>query len=184
MNFLKKPFVAVLLSALIICGSTLLSADIKLGRECQNITDGFYEGVVYENYQHKSIASQIRNICGAADGMVTIANNYDIDTDAVRAATDEMKNALTYGSVSYLHYLYEDLLQALKPLEDQLSRAELSDRDAEGFAQYSSTISGAQSVIENSGYNESVRTFLRDEIHFPADFFAELAGLELPELFA
>ena len=103
MNFLKKPFVAVLLSALIICGSTLLSADIKLGRECQNITDGFYEGVVYENYQHKSIASQIRNICGAADGMVTIANNYDIDTDAVRAATDEMKNALTYGSVSYLH---------------------------------------------------------------------------------
>ncbi len=183
MNFLKKPFVAVLLSALIICGSTLLSADIKLGRECQNITDGFYEGVVYENYQHKSIASQIRNICGAADGMVTIANNYDIDTDAVRAATDEMKNALTYGSVSYLHYLYEDLLQALKPLEDQLSRAELSDRDAEGFAQYSSTISGAQSVIENSGYNESVRAFLRDEIHFPADFFAELAGVELPELF-
>ena len=183
MNFLKKPFVAVLLSALIICGSTLLSADIKLGRECQNITDGFYEGVVYENYQHKSIASQIKNICGAADGMVTIANNYDIDTDAVRAATDEMKSALTYGSVSYLHYLYEDLLQALKPLEDQLSRAELSDRDAEGFAQYSSTISGAQSVIENSGYNESVRAFLRDEIHFPADFFAELAGVELPELF-
>ncbi len=183
MNFLKKPFVAVLLSALIICGSTLLSADIKLGRECQNITDGFYEGVVYENYQHKSIASQIRNICGAADGMVTIANSYDIDADAVRAATDEMKNALTYGSVSYLHYLYEDLLQALKPLEDQLSRAELSDRDAEGFAQYSSTISGAQSVIENSGYNESVRAFLRDEIHFPADFFAELAGVELPELF-
>ena len=183
MNFLKKPFVAVLLSALIICSSTLLSADIKLGRECQNITDGFYEGVVYENYQHKSIASQIRNICGAADGMVTIANNYDIDTDAVRAATDEMKNALTYGSVSYLHYLYEDLLQAVKPLEDQLSRAELSDRDAEGFAQYSSTISGAQSVIENSGYNESVRAFLRDEIHFPADFFAELAGVELPELF-
>lgn len=183
MNFLKKPFVAVLLSALIICGSTLLSADIKLGRECQNITDGFYEGVVYENYQHKSIASQIRNICGAADGMVTIANNYDIDTDAIRAATDEMKSALTYGSVSYLHYLYDELLQALKPLEDQLSRAELSDRDAEGFAQYSSTISGAQSVIENSGYNESVRAFLRDEIHFPADFFAELAGVELPELF-
>ena len=184
MNFLKKPFVAVLLSALIICGSTLLSADIKLGKECQNITDGFYEGVVYENYQHKSISSQIRNICGAADGMVTIANNYDIDTDAVRAATDEMKSALTYGSVSYLHYLYDELLQALKPLEDQLSRAELSDRDAEGFTQYSSTISGAQSVIENSGYNESVRAFLRDEIHFPADFFAELAGVELPELFA
>ena len=183
MNFLKKPFVAVLLSALIICGSTLLSADIKLGRECQNITDGFYEGVVYENYQHKSIAGQIRNICGAADGMVTIANNYDIDTDAVRAATDEMKSALNLSPVSYLYGLYENLLSALKPLEDQLSRAELSDRDAEGFAQYSSTISGAQSVIENSGYNESVRAFLRDEIHFPADFFAELAGVELPELF-
>lgn len=183
MNLLKKPFVAVLLSALIVCGSTLLSVDVKLGKECQNITDGFYDGVVYENYQHKSIASQIKNICGAADGMVTIANNYDISTDAVSTATDEMKQALTYGSVSYIHTLYEELLSAVKPLEDQLSRAELSDRDAEGFQQYSSTLSGAQSVIDNSGYNESVRAFLRDEIHFPADFFADLVGVELPELF-
>lgn len=183
MNLLKKPFVAVLLSALIICGSTLLSVDVKLGKECQNITDGFYEGVVYENYQHKSIASQIRNICGAADGMVTIANSYDIDADAVSAATAEMKSALSFGSVSYLYGLYEDLLSALKPLEDQLSRAELSDRDAEGLKQYSSTISGAQSVINNSGYNESVRAFYRDQVHFPADFFADLVDVDLPELF-
>lgn len=183
MNLLKKPFVAVLLSALIICGSTLLSVDVKLGKECQNITDGFYEGVVYENYQHKSIASQIRNICGAADGMVTIANSYDIDTDAVSAATAEMKSALSFGSVSYLYGLYEDLLSALNPLEDQLSRAGLSDRDADGFKQYSSTITGAQSVIENAGYNESVRAFYRDQVHFPADFFADLVGVDLPELF-
>ena len=46
MNLLKKPFVAVLLSALIVCGSTLLSVDVKLGKECQNIADGFYDGVV------------------------------------------------------------------------------------------------------------------------------------------
>ena len=183
MNLLKKPFVAVLLSALIICSSTLLSVDVKLGKECQNITDGFYDGVVYKNYQHKSIASQIKNICGAADGMVTIANNYDIDTDAVTAATAEMKSALSFGSVSYLYGLYEDLLNALKPLEEQLSLTELSDRDAKGFDQYSSTISGAQSVIDNSGYNESVRAFYRDVVHFPADFLADLVGVDLPELF-
>lgn len=183
MNLLKKPFVAVLLSALIICSSTLLSVDVKLGKECQNITDGFYDGVVYENYQHKSIASQIKNICGAADGMVAIANNYDIDTDAVTAATAEMKSALNFGSVSYLYGLYEDLLNALKPLEEQLSLTELSDRDAKGFDQYSSTISGAQSVIDNSGYNESVRAFYRDVVHFPADFLADLVGVDLPELF-
>lgn len=183
MKVLKKPFVAVLLSALIIFSSTLLSVDVKLGAKCQNITDGFYEGVVYEGYQHKSIASQLRNICGAADGMVTIAKNYDIDTDAVSSATDEMKSALTYGSVSYIHYLYEELLDAVQPLEDQLSRAALNERDADGFKQYSSTITGARSVIENSGYNESVRAFLRGYMHFPADFLAELSGVELPELF-
>ena len=116
MNLLKKPFVAVLLSALIICTSTLLSVDVKLGKECQNITDGFYDGVVYENYQHKSIASQIKNICGAADGMVTIANNYDIDTDPVSTATTEMKSALSFGSVSNIYGLYEELLSALKSL--------------------------------------------------------------------
>ena len=94
-----------------------------------------------------------------------------------------MKSALSFGSVSYLYGLYEDLLSALKPLEEQLSLTELSDRDADGFDQYSSTISGAQSVIENSGYNESVRAFYRDVVHFPADFLADLVGVDLPELF-
>lgn len=183
MKFFKKPIVALLLSALIIFSSTVLSVEVKLGAKCQDITDGFYEGVRYEGYEHKSIASQIRNICGAADGMVTLASNYDIEADAVRAATDEMKSALTCGSVSYLRYLYDEILDAVKPLEDQLGRAPLSERDAEGLKQYSSTISGAQSVIENSGYNESVRAFLRGYMHFPADFLAGLSGVELPELF-
>lgn len=183
MNFLKKPIVALLIAALIIYFSTALSVNVKLGAKCQDITDGFYDGVTYEGYAHKSIASQIRNICAAADGMATIAKNYDIDTQDVSSATDEMKNALTYGTVSYIHYLYEELLDAVKPLEDQLNRAELSERDADGLKQYSSTITGAQSVIDNSGYNESVRSFLRSDMSFPADFMADLAGVELPELF-
>lgn len=183
MNFFKKPFVAVLLSMAIIVSSTLFSVNIKLGDKCQDITDGFYEGVDYEGYAHKSIAGQIKNICGAADGMATIAANYGLNTDAVIAASKDVKDALTYGSVSYVGYCYNELIAAVKPLEDQLSREQLSDRDAEGLGKYSSTINGAQAVIEKSGYNESVREFLREYKRLPAEALAVFSGVNFPELF-
>ena len=38
MKFLKNPFVAVLLSLLIVVVSTLLSVDIKLSRKVENVS--------------------------------------------------------------------------------------------------------------------------------------------------
>jgi len=183
MKFLKKPAGAVFLTILVVCLSVLISTKIKLGAECQHITDSFYDGVEFDGYVHKSIASQLRNISGAADGLVTIANNYDIATDDVLMHNDYLKTSIAYGPISLVYTNYVDLMKELSVLQGALSDAQLSERDISGFESYTSVISGAQSVIEKAGYNENVRTFLRKKLQFPADLLADLINVELPELF-
>ena len=186
MKLLKKPFVALLLSAAVVLSSTLLSVNIRFGGKCRDITDGFYDGVYYNGYTQKSLSSHLKNICGYADGLVTIANNYDIDTGDLLTALDDLKLSLSYsyGYASHIYFCYDELLSPLNALVDQLSRTELSERDADGFVQYRSGINGAQRAMESAGYNESVREFLRSHDQFPTDFLAELAGVEMPEYFA
>lgn len=183
MKFLKKPVVAVLVSLAIVISSTLISTNIKLGRRCDKVIDGFYEGVVYGGYERKSIASHIKNICGAASGLVAVANNYDIDTAPLSSAVDSMKSGLSNGSVSENYMLYYHLLSAFDKVERQLADTSLSDRDASGVEQYALTVKGACKAIDESGYNESVREFYRKQLRFPADVLGRLAGVDIPQLF-
>lgn len=183
MKFLKTPVVAVLLSLAIVISSTLISTNIKLGRRCDKVSDGFYEGVVYDGYEHKSIASHIKNICGAASGLVAVANNYGVDAAPLSSAVDMMKSGLSNGSVSENYVLYYNLLSAFDDVERQLSAASLSERDAGGAEQYALTVKGACKAIDESGYNESVREFYRKQLSFPADILARLAGVDVPQLF-
>lgn len=183
MKFLKNPVVAVLLSLAIVISSTLISTNIKLGKRCDKVRDGFYEGVVYDGYEHKSIASHIKNICGAASGLVAVANNYDIDTAPLSSAVDMMKSGLSNGSVSENYSLYYHLLSAFDNVEHQLSDVSLSERDASGVEQYALTVKGACKAIDESGYNESVREFYRKQLRFPADVLGRLAGVDIPQLF-
>ena len=76
------------------------------------------------------------------------------------------------------------LISSLNDLIDRLERAELSERDASGVEQYKSSVTGVQSAIGEAGYNEAVREFLRRYNHFPTNYLALLADVDLPEVFA
>lgn len=186
MKFFKRRGGAFLAAAVMVIASTLLSVNIKLGGKSQDVIDGFYDGVYYNGYTQKSLASHLRNISAYADGIITIANNYDIDTEDAKWASDDLKNSLrySYGYAGHIYYCYDELISLVAELEDKLGRVELSERDQEGLADYSSSIDGAQSAIETCGYNESVREFLRDYMRFPAENLADLAGTQLPEYFS
>jgi hypothetical protein len=186
MSFLKKKPIALLLTVLVVVVSTLLSVHMKLGSKCQSISDGFYDGVEFNGYKQKSLDSHLKNVAAYADGLVTIARNYELDTDDVEDASDALKLALRYsrGDASYIYFEYQELMKAVASLQDHLSRTELSERDADGVAQYTSSLIGAQSAMESAGYNESVREFLRSYDRFPSDILGRLAGVQWPEYFA
>lgn len=186
MKFFKKPFVAVLLTIIIVIISTLLSIGIKFGNQAQGVIDGFYDGVYANGYTQNSIASHLRNINSYADGLVTIANNYDIDTSSIREKSENLKLALSYsyGDANYIYYCYSSLMTDVIGIQDALGRVELSERDASGVEQYSSNINGATNSIETAGYNESVREFIREYGSFPGQGLARLAGVNFPSYFS
>ena len=185
MNFLKKPAIAVLLTIILVFSSTVVSVKVKLGEKCQDVIDGCHDGVVVDGVQRESIASQLRNINNAADGIIKLAVKYGVNVEDAEYRLEDLKLALTYSEefASYIHYCYEDLMSETHTLNYQLSEISLSEQDADMLSDYNEIIDQAQNNIKNSGYNESVREFLRDEMKYPADVFASIAGVYPPEYF-
>lgn len=183
MKFLKNRFVAILISLAIIVSSTLISTNIKLGRLCDKVSDGFYDGVIYNGVERKSIASQLRTITSAASSLAELAADCGIDADEVIDAAELMSFGISGCSVSENYHLYRELYDAVGRLCASLSSAELSAQYSAKVEQCVLNISNARLAIEDSGYNESVREFCREQLHFPTGILGNLAGVEFPELF-
>ena len=187
MKLFKNPVFALFLAVVIVIGSTLLSTHIKLGRKADAVSDLLFEGVedADNGYTRPAIAKHLENLCGCADGLVTLARNYEIDTQDVEDASTWLKNALRYSKhdASLIHWNYAELIKSVNELSDQLSRVDLSQRDSKGLTEYMNTIAGIQSSIGEAGYNEAVRTFRRKYDRFPTNALAVLSGVDFPEYF-
>lgn len=185
MKALKNPFVAILLTVILVASSTLLSASSNLGKDAQSITDGFYNGVNYDGYKHPSIYSQLNNIIGAVDGMCAVAANNGVSAAALSAASGELKSSLStmHDNIGAIYLAYSAMCDRLAPFKSEMSGVTLSERESEGMQAYEETVANAQRVIDESGYNESVRSY-RSSMGAAAKFFASLCGVTGPEYFA
>lgn len=185
MNFFKKKGVAVISTVLIVIVSTLLSFNIRFGSKCQDITNGFYDGVYYEGEFQESSASHLKKIIKAAEEISTIASSYDIDVSHLDFAIENLNLGFRYSAdqVSYIHYCYADLMKQIKDMQSQL-RNNVNAENEEALAEYKSLIDAEVEALETTGYNESVREFMRDYGRFPVTFFADFADIRLPEYFA
>lgn len=179
MNFLKKPYVAVIIAVLAVIGSTLLSVDIRFGRSCREISDGFYDGIGNK----KSIAYQLNNYCSAADGLVTVARSAGIDADNVSELCYVLSEDIGSASVSVIYADYSALRSALTELMHTMDSSSTVDKSTEMYKTYTGDLMSIPGVIDDAGYNESVRAFIRDKYHFPLNILAPIVGAELPEIF-
>ena len=190
MKFFRKRSTAVVLTAIAVLTSTLLSVNVKFGDLVRDVTDSFYTQTtdMEESGVYRSIGSHLNNLCSYADGLVTIADNYGLDIEDVDWDLDSLKYAQSYSDedISYVYYCYSELCSSVDKLVDQLRRTELSERDSSGVEQYVSSISGARTAVETAAvaYNDSVRAFRREYDRFPTDLLADLAGVNMPEYFS
>lgn len=185
MKALKNPIVAILLAVILVASSTFLSASSHLKKDAQEITDGFYNGVMYDGYKHPSIYSQLNNIIGAVDGMCAVAANNGISTTALSMASSELKSSLStmHDNIGSIYLSYSAMCDQLTPFMTEMDRISLSERESEGMQTYEETVTNAQRVIDESGYNESVRSY-RSSLGSTAEFFSSLCGVTGPEYFA
>ena len=183
MDFLKKPFVAVVLSALIVISSTLVSTNVKLGKKCAKLTDSFYESAVLRRSGGSPIANEIKDICAAAEGLSRIAHSNGLGTEKAELAATEMTACLSKSNVQFIYQAYVHLLKTTDALISELSALSLSERDAEAMDGYIAELESSAEAIAASDYNDNVRKFYREQLRFPAKQLAGLAGVEIPQLF-
>ena len=187
MAIFRKRSVATVIAIVVVCLATLMSVHRSLGSASRKIADSFYDGVTYDGYLHKSIYSQLELRSGAAAGLAAIGANYnelETDTDTLRTARNNLAATMDGGDIAAMYKANAQLQTACDAFLTAAGNASLSSRDSDGVEQYRSTLNGAQSVIAEAGYNESVRAFQRSHLErFPASLLAPLAGIEPPVLF-
>ena len=187
MKFFKKPGAAIFLSLLVVYLSTTISINAKLTDKCLDISDGFFVGVRVDGVDYPPVYDSVKELCSISDEMIIIAKNYGIDTEDLYYAQDWLESAMVYSpeEVSYIGSCYEDFIQQLKLVENQLLSTGLSQRHTAAMEEYSPQISAATAAVdENSAaYNETVRQFLREYDKFPTAQWAELTNTSFPGYF-
>lgn len=185
MKALKNPIVAVFLAILVVVSSTLISADIRLTRECREVSDGFFDGVMVNGTLQPAISANLEELCFSADALAAVADRYEVNGEELRLSSSALRAKLnqTKADIPGLRSLYMALRDELDLLEDLLSRADLSEGDASAVGQNREKIRTAIAAIDASGYNDSVRQFRRRVQGFPVTLCEKLGVVRLPETF-
>ena len=186
MKFFKNPFVAVLLSLLLVFCSTVLSINAKLTGKSEDIIDGFYYGIEKNGVLNTSIYFNLSNLCDLSSEIGLIAENYGIDTKGLYSSIDSLKESYSFHSndIEDIYECYETFYNSLFTVLVKLDETEISDRHLEFMADAVNQINDYKANIENSGYNESVKSFRNKFNRFPAKIFANILDIDYPEYFA
>ena len=183
-NFTKK-ILAYAAAFIIILSSTLLSVNLSLSKEFAKVTDGFYSGSLSNGSKEQSIHSQLLVIGKEASNLAAVAERNSLDVSEFKDETEYFsRDVITMqDDISYIYYCYQDLLEELMELAQAMTGLELGVTDEASAVKSLQSIMDAQALIDNSDYNESVRQYI-SSLPAPTKFFAELAGVDLPEYFA
>ena len=185
-KFFRNPFVAILLSVLIVLGSTAITSSVKLNNKCNEVVDGFYYGTKLNGQLMKSVYYNLGDLNEISGEIALIADNYGIDTTELYCSSEELKNNISYHNcdIEDIYDCYERLYNALFSVVMELSSTQLSQRHLEFMASASDQVNAIKLSIDNSGYNESVRSFHKKFDRFPVNIFSDIFDIEYPEYFA
>ncbi len=184
MKLFKNPVFAVLLTMVVVLSSIIINTNVKFGRKCREVTDQFYGSSIVRGTPEIAIADALELICTDAESLAVVADSCGVDADEVRDDVSDLRRSIQQEFFYGIRSSYADLRSSLTTLLGQLAQADLDAKSAETVSQCSASISDAQSAIAASGYNDTVRAFLRRYDHFPTNVLATLAGVDYPEAFA
>ena len=182
-KILSRPSVAFLIAVLVVIATILLQTRFRFGKICGSVNDQFY----HDGQDGTSIASELGNLADAAEILAGLAHLYDLDEsrdvmDVIGSLREQLR--LESSDTGTIHDLYKALLSDTFMLETLLSRQELSDTDAETFSSAQHNAALAKAAIDESGYHDTVRTFLKRYDRFPTNGLASLVGIKMPQVFS
>jgi hypothetical protein len=184
MKLFQNRFVAILLAVLVVISSTLINTNIKFGRKCKEVSNQFYGASVSRGAPEVSIAEALEVICTEAESLSVVADSCGADASDVRNDVSNLRRSIQQEYFYGIRSSYAALRSALTTLLGQLAQADLDEQNTKTVTQCTASLSDAQTAIAASGYNDTVRSFLRRYDHFPTNLLASLSGVDMPETFS
>ncbi len=184
-KFLSNPVVAMLIAIVVVIASVLINTKVRFGPICENVSEIFDLGIGSE----AAIASELKTLCNAAEKLTILARQNAVAGDEADELEDciEMMRLQLNSENRPMHALYSNyelMLRDCFALESALARLPLSEADAESLSTAQHEAAAAKAAIDESSYNDRVRSFQKRYNHFPTVQLAGLAGISMPELFA
>lgn len=183
MKFFNNRIVATCILIVGVVVSTFISAGNKLEDKVWDVESQFY----WSSSGSKAIQERLEDRCDAASNLVSIAYNYPnvmTETETLRFAHTELYDHLWSDDFSALYDANEDIEPAFQTLYRALSEEDLTETDLRAVESYATTFNGAQRMINESDYNQTVDAFVEDTLdRFPASFFVRVLDIEEPQRF-
>ena len=160
MSIFSRRKTAWLLLAAVAVVFTVIGINRSVASQAKKVESSFYTGVydTAAGYRRPAVDAQLTSRINAALGLVTCCSGVEEvagEADALRAAREALLNAATieqkYEANRQLESAWLVLASAM-----QEHGMDLSD---DAVADYISTLSGAEAMIEQSGYNAGVSAF-------------------------
>lgn len=180
---MKKRFVAFLLAIVAVLGASGISAYNGLNKDIKKTEMLYFDGVKKDGYRHPSIESQMKVKYQSLNNVITILDDYP-ELEETAEALGVCRDTVSDYFNDYRRDTVSGMSLANRTLEDTLSRAKQEMEDV-SFTEKQQKIlnscfadlAGAQSMIEQSGYNEYVRDFNSGKMaRFPARQLLALFG--------
>ena len=186
MKFFKKPVIAVILSVILICTVTSAAVRMKINNLGKEVIYGFYDGVYYNGELQESIESRLRTIIEYANEIEEIAERNHLDAEPLADAvyTLELNFAYSEDEIYYIYGSYEDLMEAIKDTEILLESVTLTEAELERLSEIDAAIDEQVVGIKNSGYNETVKEWERENDSELFQWFVWNTNVTVPEPFS
>ena len=185
MKIFKNRAVAALIALVVVVLAWGISAQAGLKQAIRDVEMLYYDGVPAESggYLRPSIDSQMRVKYNCVNTILGILAGYE----ELASVTQDLEDAKNYV-YSYLNeyddytingmgWANQELESVITRLQVEMERVTFTERESEMLEQCLSDIRGAQTMIQNAGYNEAVREFNSTEMErFPANMLLTVIG--------
>lgn len=176
MKILKNPIIAILLTVIIVIGSTLISVNSDLSGEAKSVAKSFYKAPKNQISQ----ADNMLNLCEIGDKYCELAAQSGTDSSAVAYAVSVLRGDIEKKNLDMdtvcVHYAA--LKEEIEVLD--MSLFELMPDRVSALRNEHAPVAAA---IDNSYYNDNAVNFRHKLLKFPAKQFAALLGIQSPPIF-
>jgi hypothetical protein len=184
MKVFKNRKFAILITIAIVVLATLLGVRGSLNRLARDTEAMFYNGVYLkeDGYTQPGIDSQLSKRLNSALGFALLMENHpelEGESSGLLSAQRELQNA---KSIREKYSANESMQRAFVKLSENAAKMALSSRETEAIEQYTSTFMGAQTLIQNSRYNQQASSFM-DNASFLAQLIKPFLFVKSPQIF-